>query len=162
MTREEKIAKARELRAQGKRAREIAEAVDAPESTVRNWYLGGNCEGCGKPVDGGAGDASSKRCASCAARASAIWSRARIIERIQAWAARYGSPPTAYDWGPDRADRAGSPAASLVRERYEAGDWPAFSVVTHYFSSWNEAIRSAGFDPRRVGERGPDKLKVAA
>lgn len=51
MTRAEKIDWSRALRAEGLSAPEIAERVDAPASTVRNWYLGGTCR-CGAPIDG--------------------------------------------------------------------------------------------------------------
>ena len=65
MTREQKIVEVKRLRAEGLSNREIAERVGANESTVRNWYLGGECR-CGAPLDGSRGTRSSVRlCASC-------------------------------------------------------------------------------------------------
>lgn len=65
MTREEKIEWARELRTEGLTAPEIAERIGAPESTVRNWYLGGTCA-CGGPIDGSSKQAQkAPECANC-------------------------------------------------------------------------------------------------
>jgi transposase len=49
MTRDEKVLKARELRAHGLTSREIGQQLDVNESTVRDWYLGATCR-CGKPL----------------------------------------------------------------------------------------------------------------
>lgn len=82
MTREQKIAKARELRGQGLTAREIAERIGAYESTVRNWYLGGTCA-CGAPIDGSSRVKAPRRCAEC--------ERTRFAERnrrlVEMWEA---------------------------------------------------------------------------
>lgn len=65
MTRAEKIDWSRALRAEGLTAPEIAERVDAPASTVRNWYLGGTCR-CGAPIDGSSKRAQeAKFCSKC-------------------------------------------------------------------------------------------------
>jgi Homing endonuclease associated repeat len=154
VTREQKIAKARELRAEGKTAGQIAIVVGAPASTVRNWYLGGNCEACGKPVDGSRAIKSS-HCAECAPRAAALWDCERIVQRIREWHASFGELPTAYDWNPCAAN--GHCGGPVVRQRYESGDWPAQSVVSYHFGSWNAAIEAAGFAPKSPGQRGPDR-----
>lgn len=65
MTREQKIMRARGLRKLGWTARQIADELGANESTVRNWYLGGECKVCGAPVDGSNGQ-KSDHCSDCA------------------------------------------------------------------------------------------------
>lgn len=66
MTREKKIAEARQLREKGLTAPEIAEQLGhVSASTVRNWYLGATCE-CGAPTDGSSKRAQeSKQCKNC-------------------------------------------------------------------------------------------------
>lgn len=66
MTRDEKVLRARELRAQGLTAPAIGELLDVNESTVRNWYCGSTCR-CGKPLDGSRGASSSTECWDCRA-----------------------------------------------------------------------------------------------
>jgi hypothetical protein len=159
--REEKIAKARELRAKGLKAREIAERLDANESTVRNWYLGGTCR-CGTPLDGSSPGKSTGRCRTCVSADATIWTRETIIEKIREWAAIHGAPPSAYDWCPPNADRAGSPAAEQIRATFEAGNWPGTFCVCIRFGTWNAAIKAAGFRPRAVGVRGPGRVRRKA
>jgi hypothetical protein len=153
VTREEKIAKARELRGQGLTAPEIAEVVHAPASTVRNWYLGGNCIDCGVPVDGGRGAGSSRRCSPCDFVARRVWTPERIIAAIQMWAQKYGSPPTACDWRVSPARRA------EAFDRFQVGDWPCTKIVQIRFGSWSAGIRAAGFKPRSKGR--PRRRAVA-
>lgn len=50
MTRHEKIREARRLRDLGWTAPAIGQELGVNESTVRNWYLGGECEDCGVPI----------------------------------------------------------------------------------------------------------------
>lgn len=61
MTREEKIREARRLRAERWTAAAIGRELAVPASTVRNWYLGGDCQECGAPVEG----SSSRRAQFC-------------------------------------------------------------------------------------------------
>jgi hypothetical protein len=50
VTREEKIREARRLRALGWTAPAIGAELGVSDSTIRNWYLGGDCEDCGAPI----------------------------------------------------------------------------------------------------------------
>lgn len=68
MTREEKIAKSRELKAEGWTSPQISEVVDAPESTIRNWCLGGTCSRCGAPFEKSDGRRATTLCNSCRVR----------------------------------------------------------------------------------------------
>lgn len=65
MTRAEKIHKVRALRADDWTAKQIGLRVGATESTVRNWYLGGDCSDCGAPLDGSSLVKRSRRCDPC-------------------------------------------------------------------------------------------------
>ena len=60
----------------------------------------GVCRGCGAPTSArnGKGDAYAycKRCHPGAIARQ--WTRERVREAMRAWHARYGSPPTSYDW----------------------------------------------------------------
>jgi Homing endonuclease associated repeat len=150
LTRDEKVAEARRLRAGGLKAREIAERVKAPESTVRNWYLGGTCR-CGAPLDGGDGVNSSKVCSSCAHEDSVLWPKDRILQKLREWVRSYGEPPTAYDWSPGLARAQAPRIVARVEERWEAGDWPSTNTVQEAFGSWNTAIAAAGFVPLKPG-----------
>jgi hypothetical protein len=157
LSREQKIAKARELRAAGWTAKKIAEALEANESTVRNWYLGGNCEDCGAPVDGGDGSRSSTRCPSCASAAQTFWTRELIIEKIRTWAERYGRPPSATDWNPyTLRRRPGMTDATKERKlkRFQDDDWPYTNYVIARFGSWAAGLRAAGFESNPPGFAG--------
>lgn len=152
MTREQKIVKAKELRGKGWKASRIAEVVDAPESTVRNWYLGGECR-CGAPLDGGSPSRGTERCRSCTAKDATIWTREWIVSKIQEWTSLYGEPPTAEDWAPQTVH---SRRANAVRTRFYSASWPYTEYVQRRFGSWNAGIEAAGFTPRT--RRGPDKV----
>jgi Homing endonuclease associated repeat/Homeodomain-like domain len=134
LTREEKIREARRLRAEGWAARKIAAFLGINESTVRNWYLGGDCSECGAPIDGGSpGVRRTDKCARCFPAACALWSRERIVERIKEWNRVHGEPPTALDW------------------LLQVEGFPACKTVQEYFGSWNAAITAAGFTPLKPG-----------
>jgi hypothetical protein len=45
------------------------------------------------------------------------------------------------------------------KARYRVNAPPHTTVVMRVFGSWNNAIKAAGFEPRRVGSRGPDRGK---
>lgn len=158
MSREEKIRLCRELRAQGFTAREIAERVDAPESTVRNWYLGGVCR-CGALLDGSSGANSSTVCRICAAEDRTIWPREAIVAAIREWVARYGQTPAAYEWDPAIYKAKGGMNPE-VRRRYRQHNWPATNTVINHFGSWNAGMEAAGFVPRGSSKRGPDRWVI--
>jgi Homing endonuclease associated repeat len=71
-----------------------------------------------------------------------------IVDAIQEWARRYGSPPTMSDWEPSRARRNGHEWRVV---RYARGDWPSARTVRKHFGTFNAAIEAAGFQPRRSG-----------
>ena len=99
----------------------------------------GKCADCGRPTDGSNGyGKASKRCNSCAIAyrsTRARWTQENIIRAIQKWSDEHGSPPSSDDW------------------RVSGGQYPPTSHVQRKFGSWSEAIRQAGFVPRRPGER---------
>jgi hypothetical protein len=157
LSREQKIEKARELRALGWTAKKIAEFLGANESTVRNWYLGGNCEDCGAAVDGGDGSKSSSRCPACAAVARTFWTRDLIIEKICEWAERYGRPPSAIDWDTSTCRRHPDMTEATKQrklDRFEEGNWPYTGYVAVRFGSWAAGLRAAGFEPNPTGFTG--------
>jgi Homing endonuclease associated repeat len=163
ISRERKIREARRLRGEGWTAREIASFLGANESTVRNWYLGGECPDCGTPVDRSSPDRDGHRCEACGHKKSKVWTAEVIIDRIREWTDLHGQPPCVQDWNPwlITNDRRGE-----AFEDFRGGNWPHVSTVQEIFSSWNAAVEAAGFTPREPGERGPDRVprnrKVAA
>jgi hypothetical protein len=152
LTREEKIREARRLRACSWTAPQIGTFLSVPASTIRNWYLGGDCADCGVPIDGSDGD-KAVRCSPCAAKAGAHWSRDLIVQRVREWNEIHGEPPVTYEWNPAMARWKKLPDAEGISRRYEAGDWPPTSVVEYHFGSWNAAIDAAGFPPLSVGSK---------
>lgn len=158
LSREGKIREARRLRAQGWSARKIADFLGANESTVRNWYLGGDCAKCGAPTDGSRSAGKSRHCPSCAQKGARIWTAKVVIDRIREWESINGEPPTVYDWNPWLIKSARRREAFEI---FRAGDWPNVSTVQELFGSWNAAIIASGLVPRQPGVRGPDRVKRA-
>lgn len=86
----------------------------------------------------------------------AAWSEDDILDAIRRWAADHdGMPPTATEWNP--SDCRYSAELSTARaeawlaraDDFEAGEYPWTGSVVKRFGSWNDAIRRAGFTPRR-------------
>ena len=67
------------------------------------------------------------------------WTRERVREAMRAWHARYGSPPTSYDWSRTHARRRGGAAL----KRLQTGEWPAPSTVIDLYGSWAPAVADA-------------------
>src|SRR3974390_280598 len=67
------------------------------------------------------------------------WTRERVREAMRAWHARYGSPPTSYDWSRPHARRRGGEAL----KRLQTGEWPAPSTVIDLYGSWAPAVADA-------------------
>jgi len=94
------------------------------------------CPNCGKLMDGSNGRNGPKLCKDCAAAAqheARFWTRERIIQAIQEWAAEHGKPPSARDWlhvGPMHR-------------------WPNYGSVYGDagapFATWADAIVAAGY-----------------
>ena len=105
----------------------------------------GVCRGCGASTSArnGKGDAYAY-CKQCHPGAIAReWTRERVRDAMRAWDARYGSPPTSYDWSVSHASR--RPEAL---DRLQDGSWPAPSTVTELYGTW-AAARADAF-PRRA------------
>jgi transcriptional regulator with XRE-family HTH domain len=142
--------KARELRAEGLKYREIAERLGVAPSTVDSWVndpdlskaaarrarYADACRDCGAPTDGSRGyDSAPERCRSCSREQEHELSRRWIIDSIQRWADEHGGvPPSAGDWN----------------TRHEDG-WPWTGSVQGIFGSFNAGIQAAGFEPTPVG-----------
>ncbi len=75
---------------------------------------------------------------------------------IQAWAARYGEPPTMADWDPYRARRLGQ---EWRVTRYQDGDWPSTRSICRHFGNMNNAVRAAGLAPRARSQRSARNTK---
>lgn len=87
----------------------------------------------------------------------AVWTREAIIEAIQDWAAKHdGQPPSATEWNPSdcrysaelSAARAGAWLERVAD--FEGGEYPWTGTVVKKFARWNDAIKEAGFTPRRA------------
>ena len=63
------------------------------------------------------------------------WTRGLVLGAMLDWHSRYGRLPTSYDWSQTHARRRGGEALA----RLAGGEWPAASVVTEVFGSWNAA-----------------------
>jgi hypothetical protein len=86
--------------------------------------------------------AEARTCRACRPR-HAWWpafSDEQLLERIQAWAVRFGGPPTRTQWRP--IEVGGHPAWEL-----EHPAWPAPSLVLRRYGSWRAAPATAGVAP---------------
>jgi hypothetical protein len=167
MTRDERI---RDLRAAGVPLRQIAEQERCSVSTVNRAVnpayaeqnrqgskaakarRTGTCADCGAVTryNGRTTRGASVRCLTCAARhsgqAKKRWTQDVIAAKIQQWNRIYGNPPKMLDWNPHRLD-----GHRLLR--FQTGDWPGFTSVVRAYGSWNNAIQSAGLEPRKPGRQ---------
>lgn len=173
MTRDEKIAEARRMRADGSTLREIGERFGVSASTVMRWTddehnarqlaasranklrYRGECVDCGSPTVGDAPGNAPARCVKCNGAHTREMSRRWILESFAEWHALFGSPPSAQDWNQGLA-RAGG-RLDLI-ERYEATGrpWPTVSLVQQNFGSWNAGVAAAGFAALAPGDRRGD------
>lgn len=132
------------LRGEGLSAPAIGRRLGISPSTIRDWWGGTRCPGCGKPIT-----SSAALCTPCHQRESRLWTPERIIRAIQQFHRMYRRPPTVADWNPALARRRGK---FEVAARYERdGCWPSDWSVRKRFGSWNAAIRAAGLQPRKGG-----------
>ena len=58
---------------------------------------------------------------------------------MRAWQARYGRPPSSYDWSRTHASRRGQKAL----ERLLDGEWPAPATVSELYDTWAAAQADA-------------------
>ncbi|HKO29113.1 MAG TPA: hypothetical protein VJU80_16765, partial [Solirubrobacteraceae bacterium] len=126
---------------------------------VKARYLG-VCRGCGAYTQprNGKGDAYAY-CKACHPGAiQRRWTRERVLDAMRTWRSRYGRLPSSYDWSRTHAGRRGGEAL----ERIAGGAWPAASVVTSVFGSWDAARAAASRVPDRVlaGPRGSRAVSV--
>ena len=134
---------------------EIARRLGRAEATVKAYLYDptgekaravkrryqGVCRGCGAPTSArnGKGDAYAY-CKQCHPGAIAPeWTRERVREAMRAWRARYGSPPTSYDWSRSHASRRGPDALGRLQD----GKWPPASTVSEVYGSWTAARTDA-------------------
>ena len=130
---------------------EIARRLGRAEATVKAYLCDptgekaravkaryvGVCRGCGAYTQprNGKGDAYAY-CKACHPGAiERRWTRGLVLGAMLDWHSRYGRLPTSYDWSQTHARRRGGEALA----RLAGGEWPAASVVTEVFGSWNAA-----------------------
>jgi len=127
---------------------------DGSKQKARRETYTGICERCGGETKSSGTSRPSRLCANCSrevAHESRIWTREKIIEAIQEWAAQHGRPPTANDWL--HADPGGRwPNRGSVYNEYS---YPR-SVRRSPFACWADAIEDAGFPRPRTGARPGD------
>lgn len=163
-TREERVARATELRERGLTYAQIAERMgislsyvgdlvtdpDRSKDLARRRSYEQPCVDCGARTGGSEGRRVEPRCAPCAHKLSTVkqivWTSEILIERIREWARIYGEPPATRDWSASGARQVHDEERA---RRYEDDpSWPAFKTVVYHFGSWNAAIEAAGFTPR--------------
>lgn len=116
---------------------------DAERKQKRN----GHCEGCGQKVFN-AGSTPPRFCHRCRGRGYTKWSPELVVEKIQEWARRYGTPPASTDWNMAFARRYAAPKRLVeLEQRHREHAWPGAGTVMERFGSWNAAMRAAGFKP---------------
>lgn len=126
---------------------------------ARKASYGRDCLGCGARTDGSNGRAKAPLyCKRCESERRRVWTAGAIVLAIQVYAHRYGQPPAALDWNTGQARDHGHPE---IAERFLAdGDYPQTNTVQRLFGSWNAAIAAAGFEPRPIGVRGPERPRA--
>lgn len=140
--------RAKALRQQGLLCREIGVELGVPKATVIRW-LNPKIEKRGRVRSRKAKYSLKKKCARCKRRVSdtsticmacyranqKYWTAERIVEAIQNWTIEHGYAPTYLEW---QRSGPGHPAISSIKE----GPDPSFR-------SWGDALRAAGFTPRK-------------
>jgi len=101
----------------------------------------GVCRGCGALTSArnGKGDAY-EYCWQCRpGAAEQRWTRELVRDAMRTWRARYGTPPSSYDWSRTHARRRGGDALARLHE----GDWPSPGTVTDLYGTWATARADA-------------------
>lgn len=175
--REALVNRATALRVQGYGWMTIGRELGVPSTTIKRWLdpsfnarqfaaaraakqrRTGRCRGCGHTTryNGQKGLAVSEWCHGCRSRQATKWTREAILNAIRTWAAEHGGqPPSAIDWNPALAAARGNYGQA---RRFELDSrWPWTNSVVSRFGTWNEAVRQAGFEPRRSGSHGPVRI----
>ena len=150
------VALARHFReTEGLSIAQIADRLSRSPATVKAYFYDptgekargvkeryrGVCRGCGAYTQprNGKGDAYAYCKKWHPGAIAREWTRERVREAMRAWHARYGSPPTSYDWSSTHARRRGGEAL----KRLQAGEWPAASTVIDLYRSWAAAVADA-------------------
>ena len=140
---------------EGMSIRQIADRLGRSPATVKAYFYDptgekarsvkrryqGVCRGCGAYTQprNGKGDAYA-HCKGCHPGAIELrWTRERVVAAMRQRRERYGRLPSSYDWSRTHAHRRGGDAL----ERVANGEWPAASVVTRLFGSWDAARAAA-------------------
>lgn len=119
---------------------EIDEKMRATSRKLKEKYRG-VCEDCGGQTSytgGRKGKGRSARfCQKCynENQHGRTWTREQIIAAIQRWEKEHGSPPSATQW--------------IRRGEYHPALSTIYSTSSSLFGSWSEALRAAGFEPKR-------------
>lgn len=146
-TRAEKVARARALRAEGLKLREIGERLgvatqtahaylddpDLSKQRARRKRYATPCDWCGEPTDGSGGYAKQRSiCQACRE-----WPEEAILDAIRRWAEDHdGIPPREVDW------------------HWTGDDHPSSSAVIRRLG-WNNALKLAGFTPHQ--DKSPER-----
>ena len=151
MSRQEKVATIKRLRARGLTVPQIGEQLRLRPGTVRGLLSDpdgskqrhrrlryqGTCRICGGPTDGSNGRAAAPEfCRFCFPKEHRIWTRETIIAAIQQWTEEHGQPPTPHEWLHSRDGH------------------PGFTSIygpNSPFLRWADAIEAAGYRRPRVG-----------
>lgn len=72
------------------------------------------------------------------------WSRERLIDAVRQWVDLVGEPPVPSDWN-RHYQRAKGDEEGLRRQ--ESGWWPSTTTVAAAFSSFDDLVRAAGYEP---------------
>jgi hypothetical protein len=155
------------MRAEGMLLREIGEHFGVGDKAIHAWLndphgtaqaarsaasaerCAGQCVDCGTATHGSRGRINApERCPTCAYDEAKVWTREAIVLAMQEWAAEYGEPPAGPDWNPYHARYILHDEKRAVRSETSPVSWPRHSTVYREFSSWNAALKAAGFQPR--------------
>jgi hypothetical protein len=146
------VALARHLRdGEGLSTAQIADRLGRSPATVKAYFYDptgekarsvkaryqGVCRGCGAYTQprNGKGDAYAY-CKACHPGAIQVrWTRPRVLAAMREWRELHGQLPSSYDWSRTHARRRGGEAFKRLAE----GHWPAASVVTSLFGTWDAA-----------------------
>jgi transposase len=168
MTRDEKVAEACRMRAEGVVLGDIAERFGVSKSTVSRWTgdgvaerdraacranklrYRGSCVDCDGETVGDAPGHAPERCVPCHNKHTKARTRAWVLESFQEWVALFGQAPVVAEWEPSMARYLGR-QDYLDRHESTGRLWPASTTVADHFGSWNAGVVAAGLTPTPSG-----------
>lgn len=136
----ERIAKARRLKAQGRRTAEIAYMIGVCRQTVRRYLHASSCPRCGHRL---VVEPDSRACWPCALDERKAWTKDAVVHALAEWSRQTGSTPTASDWGSCGG------AEGNHKWLRDFPRWPSHRTVRRLFGSWNTAVMAAGLTPNK-------------